>query len=124
MRISKAKAPETTPSESLARCSDFQELPTITFDDVRAITDDVGGDVVYVDWYRGSNEVNQMQCPMIATLSPGKPPQASFVKMSWETIDDIIAKWLKYNDSHLLNKDASSLLQQLSPLLEPLSEVS
>ena len=124
MRISKAKAPGITSSESLARYSDFQELPTITVDDVRAITDDVGGDVVYVDWYRGSIDVNQMPCPMIATLSPGKVPQASFVKVSWEIVDDIIAKWLKYDESDLLNKDASSLLQQLSPLLEPLSEVS
>lgn len=124
MRTSKAKAPESTSSESLARYSAFRELPTITVDDLSAITDDVGGDVVYVDWYRGSIEVNQMPCPMIATLSPGKPPQASFVKMSWEVIDGIIAKWLTYDESNLLNKDASSLLQGLSPLLEPLSEVS
>lgn len=124
MRVSKANAPEITSSESLARYSDFQELPTITIDDVRAISDDVGGDVVYVDWYRGSIEVNQMPCPMIATLSPGKPPQASFVKMSWEAIDKIIAEWFKYDGSNLLNNDASSLLQQLSPLLETLIEVS
>ena len=124
MRISKAEVPETTSFMSLARYSNFQELPTITVDDVKAITDDVGGDVVYVDWYRGSVEVNQMPCPMIATLSPGKSPQASFVKMSWEIIDEIIAKWLKYDESDLLSKHAFSLLQQLNPLLEPLIEVS
>ena len=124
MRINKADASENTSPESLARYSDFQELPTITTDDVEAITNDVGGNVVYVDWYRGSIEANQMPCPIITTLSPGNTPQASFVKMSWETIDSILEKWLKYDGSDLLNEDACSLLQQLSPLLEPLSEVS
>ena len=110
--------------ESTARDSDFTTLPTITTEDVQAITDDVGGDVIYVDWYKGSVQLNQMPCPLIVTLSPGQQTQASFVKMSWESIDHLLEKWLKYDESDLLNKDACSLLQQLSPLLEPLSEIS
>ena len=110
--------------DSMARYSDFEKFPTITTEDVQAITDDVGGDVVYVDWYRGSININQMPSPVIVTLSPGQQLQASFVKMSWEDIDRILEKWLKYNASDLLDKEACSILQQLHPLIEPLREVS
>ena len=124
MRTNQANNPGRFSPDSMARYSDFEKLPTITTADVQAITDDVGGDVVYVDWYRGSINVNQMPCPLIVTLSPGQPPRASFVKMTWEAIDPILEKWLRYDTSDLLNEDACSILHQLHPLIEPLREVS
>ena len=124
MRTNQADDSGRFSPDSMARFSDFKKLPTITTEDIQAITEDAGGDIVYVDWYRGSIEVNQMPCPLIVTVSPGQQPQASFVKMSWEAIDRILEKWLKYDTSDLLNIDACSILHQLHPLLEPLREVS
>ena len=124
MQINKIEPSENSPAESKLNYSDFQKLPNITTEELQAITDDNDGDVVYVDWYRGSIEANQMPCPIVATLSPGNPPQASFVNMSWEEIDKILDKWLAFDDTDLLKDDARAILQQLSPLLEPLKECS
>ena len=124
MQTLKAEDTRRVTPESTARYSDFTRLPTVTTEDIQTITDDVGGEVVYVDWYRGSIEANPMPCPLIVTLSSGQGTQASFIKMNWESIDQILEKWLKYDESDLLNKEACSILQQLSPLLKPLIEIS
>ncbi|KAL8663598.1 MAG: hypothetical protein Q9202_003786 [Teloschistes flavicans] len=103
-------AAESKQAEDTSRFDvDFEELPTLTREDLLAISNDAGGNVCYVDWY--------------VSITSSGTTRAEDVHMTWNEIDEIIEKF-SFDESDLRDKDALKLLQRLNPLVEPLAKVT
>ena len=102
----------------------FVELPAIEPKELEAITEDAGGDVVYVDWYNCSAINEAVPHTFIVTLSPGGTPQAAIVPMEWSQIKSIVEEFTNYTEDDLLQNYAKRKLYKLNPLVQPLARVT
>ena len=95
---------------------DYEDLPMLTGDDLKPITEDAGCDVVYVDWYNGSFVGREMPNPIMVSVDPSGSMKASTVSMTWKDINSVVDKF-SFEESDLRKDDASKLLQRLNPLV-------
>lgn len=102
----------------------FEETPIITRDELDVIAQDAGSDVVFVDWIGCSSNFPTLRKPLLATLSPGEPAKISQVHMTWEEVDALLERILKFNTDDLLKEEALHILRKLNPLIEPLATLS
>lgn len=124
MRTNGLEQPKGVSLNSLELSSDFKETPAITVEQMQLITDDAGGDVVYVDWFNGSTVGHDMPKPLITTVSPGERPRVSIVEMTWVEINEIVEKLLLFDEKDLRSEEGTKLLYELSPLVTTLATCS
>lgn len=102
----------------------FESTPLITRDELDVIAQDAGGDVVFVDWFKCPSLHWRLRKPLLATLSPGQPAKISPIQMTWEEVDALLEKILKFNTDDLLEEENLHFLRKLNPLIEPLATLS
>ena len=102
----------------------FEATPVITRDELEAIAQDAGSDVVFVDWFKCSRNYWMLREPLLATLSPGEPAKISQVHMTWEEVDALLERILQFNTDDLLKEETLHILRKLNPLIEPLATLS
>ena len=100
-----------------------EKLPTLTPEDFKPMSDDAGGNIVYVDWYNGSFGGLDMPNPIIVTMDSSGSLRASAVSMTWKDINTIIDAF-SFEESDLRKADALEALQRLNPLLGMSIEIS
>ena len=84
----------------------------------------VGGDAVFVDWYNGKSRLQSFLKPLITTISPGKKPQCRLADITWQTVDEVVSKFIHLDTEDLKSKKNSKILYRLNPLIEPLKDLS
>ena len=94
----------------------YEDLPMLTVDDLKPITEDASCDVVYVDWYNGSFVGREMPNPIMVSIDPSGSMKASTVTMTWKDINSVVDQF-SFDESDLRKDDASKLLQRLNPLV-------
>ncbi|KAL8700752.1 MAG: hypothetical protein Q9201_005280 [Fulgogasparrea decipioides] len=99
---------------------DFEELPTLTPEELIPITNDAGGNVCYIDWYNGSSPGREMPNPVMVSMTSHGAMRASTVSMTWDEINAVIDRF-SFEESDLRKDDALKLMQRLNPLVEPLA---
>ncbi len=104
----------------------FEETPVITPDELGLIAQDAGSDVIFVDWFRPLSYVamSGQSLPLVAVLSPGEPVKIAQVLMTWEEVDALLEKILKFSTDDLLKEENLQILRKLNPLIEPLATLS
>ena len=102
---------------------EFEELPTWTADELKPISEDAGDNFVYVDWYNGSWFDRDMPKPLILGVASDGSMKASFVPMTWKTINSIVDHF-SFEESALREEDSLKMLQKLSPLVGMLCPTS
>ncbi|KAL8777868.1 MAG: hypothetical protein Q9194_002315 [Teloschistes cf. exilis] len=102
---------------------DYEELPTLTPEELSSISTDAGGNVCYVDWYNGSSPGTTLIYPIIVSITPDGKTRADTVSMTWTEIDEIVDK-VSFDESDLRKEDALPLFQRLNPLIEPLATIT
>ena len=95
---------------------DYEDLPMLTVDDLKLITEDASCDVVYVDWYNGSFVGREMPNPIMVSIDASGSMKASTVTMTWKDIYSVVDRF-SFEESDLRKDDASKLLQRLDPLI-------
>ena len=84
----------------------------------------VGGDAVFVDWYNGTSRLQSFLKPLIITISPGQKPQCRLADITWQTVDEVVRKFVHLDTEDLKSKKNSKILYRLNPLIEPLKDLS
>lgn len=84
----------------------------------------IGGNVVFVDWYDGTSSLRSFLKPLLVILSPGENPRCRLVDITWNNVNKAVEKFASMDSEDLKNKEASRVLDKLSPLVEPLKELS
>lgn len=102
----------------------FEATPVITRDELDVIAQDAGSDVMFIDWMKCSSNFWTLREPLLATLSPGEPAKISQVHMTWEEVDALLERILKFNTDDLLKEETLHILRKLNPLIEPLATLS
>ncbi|KAL8726744.1 MAG: hypothetical protein Q9166_006539 [cf. Caloplaca sp. 2 TL-2023] len=102
---------------------DFEQLPTLTPEELEPISEGAGGNVVYVDWYNGSSPGREMPNPVIISLTSSGSMNASTISMTWKEINTVIDDF-SFEESELRKPDALKSLQRLNSLLEPLAALT
>ena len=97
---------------------------TLTTKDLDLLSTDAGGSIVYIDWYHASTVGANMQYPYMTLLAPPHPPKTFRLPILWEEVNRLIDKFIdpSFDVDELRRADAFQLLQQFSPLLDPLEK--
>ena len=95
---------------------DYEDLPVLTVDDLKPITEDARSDIVSVNWYNGSFVGREMPNPIMVSIDPSVSMKASTVTMTWKDINSVVDQF-SFDQSDLRKDDASKLLQRLNPLV-------
>lgn len=85
---------------------------------------EVGGDVVFVDWYNGSSRLKPFIKPLLTVISPGQRPKCCLADITWETVDNFAQQFVHLDTDDLKSKKNSKILYKLNPLVEPLKQLS
>ncbi|KAL9053204.1 MAG: hypothetical protein Q9206_004022, partial [Seirophora lacunosa] len=116
MRTNAASGSNQQPVDTTRLDVDYEELPTLTAEELKPMSDDAGGNVVYVDWYNGSSPSSEMPSPILLTLTPDGSINSLSVSMTWSEINAIIDDF-SFEESELRKDDALKALQRLNPLV-------
>lgn len=82
----------------------------------------LGADAVFVDWYSSASGLAKSPQPLIATLTAGdEGPKCCLAKITWEQVDNIVDEFMYFETEDLQDSGATKLLDELNPLVEPLS---
>ena len=103
---------------------EYEEVPDISLDDLQAITENSGSEVVYVDWFNGSLPFRKILHPLVLTMGPKALPKVSKVMPTWSAIDLIVQKLVSCDEEDLMKDETKQLLDQLNPLVERLAAAS
>lgn len=107
---------KTRPEDDERLDVDFEELPTLTSDELKPLSEDGGNDVLYVDWYDGSSSSESIPNPLIVSMGSDGSMKASAVSMTWKDLN-LIVEDFSFDESFLREANALRLLQKLNPLV-------
>ena len=124
MQTTNSKSSEDSSKWAVQIPHEYEEVSDISQEDLDAIGEDSGCEVVFVDWFNGSMPFKEMSHPLIATMGAGAPPKVSKVAMTWSDIDTIVRKIMSCDEEDLMKEETKLLLHQLNPLVEPLAATS
>lgn len=126
MQTNSLQGTEEDPTEASAT-SESHALPVITIDDLQSIGSHTESGVVYVDWYDGRKNTlgpNYLSNVLLLTAADGESPKIWQLEITWAEVDVAVKRFLECDEGELLNGDASKLLRELYPLVQPLRHVS
>ncbi|KAL8977465.1 MAG: hypothetical protein Q9205_006739, partial [Flavoplaca limonia] len=118
MRTNAATGTRQQPVESTRLDVDYEELPTLTPEELKPVSEDAGGNIVYVDWYS-----REMPYPIMLSMTSDGLIRSLPVSMTWREIN-AIADDFSFEESELRKDNALRALQRLNPLVEPLAAVT
>ena len=84
----------------------------------------VGGDIVFVDWYNSTSSLQSFVKPLITSIAPGERPKCCLADITWQTVDETVQKFIDLDTDDLQSKKKSKILYKLNPLVEPLKHLS
>ena len=120
-------SPATTGGEERSEKSGNKDGSSSILEDLDAQLQklsNVGGDVVFVDWYDGTSSLQSFVKPLIISIVPGEKPKGGIADITWQTVDKTVQDFLKLDTDDLQSKKNSKILYKLNPLVEPLKNLS
>ena len=82
----------------------------------------LGGDAVFVDWYKIACGLAESPRPVITTLSgTNEGPRCSLASTTWKQVDELVNQFMELETEDLEDDDCTEFLYELNPLVEPLA---